>query len=522
MQKRTHYLGLALGAACLLHTSLLGQNPGALDLEFSFGAAPNDEVTSLAVDAEGRILMTGWFTNVGNHIARRHPTGEHDGTFNSGSGADSLIQTATVLDDGTIMIGGYFSQYDGQNRPGIARLLPDGAVDTTFDPGAGFNDNVVRILPVAGGKYVVAGWFNQVQGADIQGLARLNANGTLDTSFGIGGGADRVVADALVLADGRIVAGGNFTTFNGESRNRLVFLNADGSFDTSSNIGTGFNGPVTALLEAPDGKILVAGSFSSYNGVSRSRLVRLHPNGALDQEFDAGLGPNGAVNSMDVDSAGRTLIGGNFTTYDGTSRARIARLRATGGLDSTFNPGSGADAGINSVIDLGAADRILIGGRFTSYDGEAVGRIARLIGGDATGGYATWLAEFFAPAELGDPAITAPEADPDNDGIANLLEYAFFSHPLESSRQDLPSWSIEHVGGQPHLAITFVRVRDALDIVYNVESSTDLVNWTGIWSSIDAPYEGETEAALETVADDEVMTASSKRFLRVNVTLEEN
>ena len=130
---------------------------------------------------------------------------------------------------------------------------------------------------------------------------------------------------------------------NAVGRVAIARLNADGSTDTGFNPGSGGNDWVEAVALQPDGKVLIGGSFTSFNGTPRNRIARLNANGSLDTTFNPGSGVDNTVNRIAVQSDGKVLLVGAFTTVNGVSRNRIARLNADGSLDTSFNPGTGAN-----------------------------------------------------------------------------------------------------------------------------------------------------------------------------------
>ncbi|TAL03355.1 MAG: hypothetical protein EPO07_06315, partial [Verrucomicrobia bacterium] len=179
-------------------------------------------------------------------------------------------------------------------------------------------------------------------------------------------------------ASGRILLGGDFTSVNGTNRNRLARLNSDGSLDTGFDPRTGANGPVWTVGVQSDGKILVGGPFTTFNGVSRNGLTRLASTGAADDAFAPGAGvTNGYLNTLAIQSNGRILIGGAFTNYAGTARTNIARLTSSGSLDATFNPGAGPDGEVTALA-LQSDGRIIVGGFFENFDGVSRKHLARL------------------------------------------------------------------------------------------------------------------------------------------------
>ena len=313
--------------------------------------------------------------------------GSNDPTFNptdvgfgNGDGPNSTVSSMAVQSDGKILIGGGFSSYNGTGRNRIARLNADGTLDTGFNPGTGVSGNTVNSIVVQGdGKILIGGDFTSYNGTSRNRIARLNADGTLDADFSPGTGASSIVQSVAVQGDGKILIGGRFTSYNGTSRNRIARLNTDGSLDTGFSPGTGASGSaVNSVAVQSDGKILIGGNFPTYNDTDRNRIARLNADGSLDTGFNPGTGVSGnTVNSIVVQGDGRILIGGDFTSYNGTGRNYIARLNTDGSLDPGFSPGTGATATVNSVAVQGDG-RILIGGNFTFYNGTGRNRIARL------------------------------------------------------------------------------------------------------------------------------------------------
>jgi uncharacterized delta-60 repeat protein len=237
--------------------------------------------------------------------------------------------------------------------------------------GTGFNFEVRAVRSQPDGKILVGGAFDSFNGTSTVRIARLNADGTLDNTFNTGTGFNGSVNSVDVQPDGKILVGGVFTSFNGTSTVRIARLNADGTLDNTFNTGTGFMGVVYSADVQPDGKILVGGSFISFNGTSTvNRIARLNADGTLDNTFTTGTGFNTTVNSVDVQPDGKILVGGIFTSFNGTSTVnRIARLNTNGTLDAAFttNTGAGLSNSVwNDAVDIQAGTgNILVGGIFT-------------------------------------------------------------------------------------------------------------------------------------------------------------
>jgi hypothetical protein len=124
--------------------------------------------------------------------------------------------------------------------------------------------------------------------------------------------------------------GGFFTTWNGATVNYIVRLNANGTRDTAftTNTGTAANNLVYAIAAQPDGKILVGGDLTTFNGTTVNRIVRLNANGTRDTAFttNTGAGANGVIYAIAVQSEGGILVGGFFTGYNEINRSNIFRI----------------------------------------------------------------------------------------------------------------------------------------------------------------------------------------------------
>ena len=354
---------------------------GSLDVSFDPGSGANNTVQSLAIQSDGKILVGGSFTTYNGtgrvRIARLNANGGLDAGFTTGSGASAAVRSISVLADGKILVAGEFTLFNGSTFTRVVRLNTNGGLDYSFDPGTGANAAVASMTVQSDGRIVIGGDFTTFNGVDRNRIARLNADGSLDHSFDPGTGAGATVASTAVQTDGKIVIGGDFTTFNGTSRVRIARLNPNGTLDTGFEPGTGASSTVMSMATLPGGQVLIGGRFNVFQGLTCNRLARLHTDGALDLSFNPGSGSNNSVEAIAVRPDGKILITGNFTRYNSTVRARIAQLNPDGSLDMDFDPGTGADntVSLTTVLPEG---KVLIAGNFTSYNGTSRNRIARL------------------------------------------------------------------------------------------------------------------------------------------------
>jgi len=362
-------------------TILDNETAGNLDYEFSASSGANARVRSMTFQSNQKVVFGGDFTTFNgiafNRVARLQTSGLLDPSFNPGAGANDAIFAVAAQPDDRVVIGGLFTTVDGVGRVRIARLASDGNLDGSFNPGLGPNNTVRAIAVQSDGRILIGGEFATVNGVSRPFLARLNANGSFDSSFNAS--VNNPVFTLAVQPDGKILAGGAFTSAGGTNRSFLARLNSDGSADAGFDPGTGFNGNVNSIALQVDGRILVGGAFSTYRDVARSRLARLNSDASIEAAFNPGSGPNAPVHSVSVQPSGKVFIGGDFTTFNGADRRFFTRLRSDGMLDSLFTVGSGANGPVRTTL-IQNNSAIMIGGDFTTVQGIPRGYIARVHG----------------------------------------------------------------------------------------------------------------------------------------------
>lgn len=510
-----------------------------------FRGGPIDTVAVTAVQVStGKTWVGGLIQAAGSTprygLSRLNQDGTLDATFNAGSdqGPDFSVRSIIFQPDGKVLIGGGFLYYNGVSRRRIARLNADGTLDPTFDPGLGFDNRVNGLRLNPDGSIYAVGVFLTFNGAARAGIAKLTSTGALDPSFDIGTGmpVGSAVQAISVQSDGRPVLAGSFPTWNGAAFRNLVRLQPNGSVDSSFAVGTGANSTVFAVYTQPDDKLLVAGSFSQLVGVTRLRYGRLLVNGALDTTFvppTSGVG--GSARTIFAGLNGTTYVGGNLTFTNvggvsGVTRRSVVRINTTGAVDPTFDVGLGARTeafgqaspiitGTVASISLGVgASTLNVGGSFTVFNGAAKGMLSRVLVTAPGGAYGAFLNANFTPAELSDPLLAGDTADPDHDGIPNLAEYAFALNPRSNSASGLPTVTVVNSGGSLANEITFTRLVPSTGTTYLVETSGDGVTWVSTNTTlVNTVPLGSTERV--TFRDNTTSGGSvTARFIRVRVT----
>ena len=356
----------------LIFSSFYAQNQNDVLQNFGSYEGFNNNVLTTAVQNDGKIIVGGEFIFykgvAQNRIIRFNIDGTKDLTFNSGSGFDNSVNSIIIQNDGKIIVGGSFTNYNGQAENRIIRLNSDGTKDTNFITVIGFNNNVKTIKIQNDGKIYVGGDFTSYNGIAENRIVKLNPNGTKDISFISGNAFNSSVNCFSIQNDGKIIVAGNFISYNGISKNRLVRLNSNGDIDNSFTIGNGFNSSIYSIALQSDGKIILGGEFVLFNGISQNSIVRLNLDGSLDNTFLIGTGFSGAVYSIKIQTDNKIVIGGSFISYKGITENRIIRLNNDASKDINFISGSGFDSTIFN-IELDNNNKIIVGGAFTTYGG---------------------------------------------------------------------------------------------------------------------------------------------------------
>ena len=294
---------------------------------------------------------------------------------------DDTVYTIATQSDGKILVGGVFTAYDSVNYQFIARLNTDYTYDADFVIGTGFDSGLHTIVQQSDGKILVGGYFTAYNGTASNAIIRLDASGSIDPTFNIGTGINGTVRAIAIQTDGKILVGGEFDTYNDTARPYLVRLDASGSLDTTFNTGTGFEWhskeTVNAIVIQPDGKILVGGEFGNYDGIDRSwNILRLNADGSVDAGFD-GSGLDQRTNTLALQSDGKIIVGGNFNSRGMDAYNYIIRLNTDGSTDATFDINTGFDGEVYTIT-IQSDGKIVVGGGFSTYAGEGSSYIVRL------------------------------------------------------------------------------------------------------------------------------------------------
>lgn len=368
---------------------------GNLNLAGALAIQPNDRIIYVTTSPA--------FASTTSCVTRLLPDGSVDPSFNVGgvgtarhsTRSNNMGYSVAIQPNGRILVGGDFYYYNGQQRVGIVRLMPDGTLDPSFNPielNSYYRAVTYDILVQPDGKILLLGTFSPaVSPPATKNIIRLNPNGTLDNGFLAGD------------------TGGSVDYFD---------------------LNVSIYAPLTKMALQPNGYIVVVGGFSKYNGINTKSIVRLQPNGQIDPNFVTNVGAQRGINDVLIEPVtNKIIIGGEFTTFAGTAVKKMIRLTTTGTLDSSFSIGSGTtDLPVSAecpfcsnyvkALKRQPDGKIIVGGSFKTFNGQTAGNITRIIGNagfQSRGGSETFISE--------------PEIDI-NQGLSNIKVYPNPSHDI--------------------------------------------------------------------------------------------
>lgn len=376
-----------VGATPLTYAWTRNGDPVSNAGRFSGATTGSLVITGIQMEDAGQYVLTA--TNTFGSVSTDNisvsviiPPADRDASFPTPSTLNNQTVALVTLPDGRSLVGGSFTSFGGLSRNYLALLDATGAVDPTWTPPV-INWVVSKLFVMEDGGVLVAGSFSAVNGdsTNYQYLFRLKPDLTLDTTFRLQ--LNNAVKAITQDTAGRLIIGGNFTSALGVASNRIIRLKTD--FTRDSDFQVQMNAAVEALLTDASGNVIVGGSFSSSGngspgGSGPAYLARILPNGTLDTTWAPR--PNSAVLVLANAADGGIIVGGQFTSVaSGTvARSYLARYDADGVLDPNFNPAPNSTVYSLAVQDNG---RILVSGTFTSVNGLSRPRLARLLASGA-------------------------------------------------------------------------------------------------------------------------------------------
>ncbi|MBB2144497.1 DUF5008 domain-containing protein [Pedobacter sp. LMG 31464] len=410
-------------------------------------------INDISTLANGNSFVVGSFNNFDNRWTEKIPNGaiaqiDPNGTYiapvpsdvnsvNFGKGANGVINTVTRLtngaNNGKYIVSGDFTSFNSTrpnriNISGITRLNSNGTLDSTVidvinptpnvlsknrDTVPSFNGGVIgsikksfvfgdRVYIVGSFQYYVRRFYERsTYDTKIGDVVKMNqmaclkineANpvdeGDLDLTFhynsttkqspAAGNGSIR---DAIQLPDGKLVLVGEFTTFNGQPANHIVRINLDGSVDASFNTGSGADNDISSITyNATTNKIMVAGLFKNFNGSAKQGVAMLELNGSLTPTFNFGTITTGTPTYAGQLNSGKIIVSGSFKTYNGIVRQGFMIINADGSLAAGYNNTGQFIGNIYKMIETtsGVNTKVTLVGFFARFDNKTFKSILRI------------------------------------------------------------------------------------------------------------------------------------------------
>lgn len=341
-----------------------------------------------------------------------------DESFQIAIGSNGPIYDIVRLPNANYLLAGAFNNFDNRGTTsipigGIAQVSAQGVYASTLNFGKGALGVVTNVNRLNNGKFLLSGAFfsfNSTRGKriNINGMTTLNSDGTLDSTIldvinptpidfkknrdtvpTFNGGVIGIIRKTFIFND-RIYAVGQFDNYVRAFYERstydtkvydytkikqMVCMKMDGAMDSTFHFDMATkqspaagNGTITDAIQQADGKLILVGAFSTFNGAAANRIVRINLDGSVDQTFKPGLGADNNISSITYNATtNKILIAGSFTSYDGAAKRGVAMLNADGSLDNTFNFGAIANGVANYAVQLNNG-KIIVSGNFKTYN----------------------------------------------------------------------------------------------------------------------------------------------------------
>ncbi len=363
--------------------------------EFFFATNSGLPVLALAFDGSGtlHVATSAWiarYTSSGT-FAPQLPG------FEAGTGNSAVVAALPPRSDGGLWAAGNFTKIGTVAQETLGRFAPGATSATPVGVTVNRIGSADTLLPDATGRLIIGGSFRAVNGSAASSLARLTPSGALDATFTLGTAPSRGVRQVIRLSDGKLLVAGFHQEGSGEVKTAVVRLQANGAADSSFALQLASpSSSIAGMVAAPEGKVLLYGAFYSADFSVQKPVVRLNPNGTIDNMFNTGATSETAlVLGAAIQADARIVLVGGFTRFNGATHNRVVRLLPDGAIDASFNTGQGFDSHLGentnaiSLLQLTPGNRLATAGNFTTYMGTSVPPVVKL---GASGGRDTGFA----------------------------------------------------------------------------------------------------------------------------------
>lgn len=405
----------------------------SLDITFKPTIGTSGSIGQIMPLTNGNMLLVGGFSDYEkkaslkqpiNNIVLTNADGEYLSSLKSGKGASGSLTSIARLNNGQYMIGGSFTSYnDRKSIGGITRLNSDGSLDSTivevvnltplqpknsYDTVAAFNGSVlgaVRKVFIHNDKSILIGSFSlygeyfyerstrdrKVIGyTNMDVLMRLGSDGKLDETYNFNPTTktsyekpNGSITDAFMQPDGKVILVGNFTRFQGTGVNRITRVDDNGMIDPTFQVGSGADAAIGSIrFNTTTQRYLVTGAFKTFNGKACNGIVMLKPDGSVDDTFNTGTMEGGSVSFAAQLSNGLVIVTGSFNKYNGVIRQGFMVLNSTGTLAEGYNTTGMFQGIVNDIYETTSPQgdpAFVMAGLFFKFDNLPVPNIIRVI-----------------------------------------------------------------------------------------------------------------------------------------------
>jgi hypothetical protein len=349
---------------------------GAVATNFNIGtSAANGPLTSVSGLSNGKFIIAGNFNSF-------HNTGNIGNITRLNSNATLDVSTVSVINQTPALPAGGLDTVPSYN----GAVQGDQNIVKTFITSTG---NVIAVGNIS--SYTTISYPQSTRLGfyyiykKIFSVMRTDQNGVLDTTYNYGTsrtGANAIVNDAYLEPDDKLVMVGNFTSFNGKAANYIVRLDVNGNSDPTYNSGSGANGKInTVQYNATTHRAMITGNFTTYNGIACPGIAMLNDDGSVDPTFVFRQFSGGQVTFARMLNTSKVLVAGTFDTYDNVSRPGFLLLNADGSAVQTFNHVGTFQGQIQQVIETTATDgnyAIILFGLIQKFDDTPVNNIVKV------------------------------------------------------------------------------------------------------------------------------------------------
>lgn len=340
------------------------ESNGEIDPTFVIGSGINGYVNDLLLDSNGKLIVVGNIVDYNgipqSDIIRLNLDGTIDASFNVGSGPDlGDLKCIDQMPDGSYFVGGSFSSFNGVTSHSIVHINSVGSVIPSFNSGISQYSYINRIKHDMNNNLFLSGTYFEYNNVLVGDLFSIDTLGNLNTAFSIPAEYGEI-RDFVFTNASNIIAVGSFSESYGSLGNYIVSYELDGSQSSSVNFRKGLNSDAHTVVISSSNKIIVGGGFELVNGAYRPKLARFEMNGEYDPSLLPIPGPNAQVNKILSLDNGKSIVVGEFSHYNGIPCSGLVKLDSDGLIDNSFSFQMSSYTTVQDIVKIPSGGYYLI------------------------------------------------------------------------------------------------------------------------------------------------------------------